>query len=62
MILQDYIAGFSHFVSSMTVPIVSGRSNIAWWVSLPLENAALARRAPKPVIPRLQKTPLMRDI
>jgi len=39
-----YIESFSHFVTSMTAPIASGWSNIAGWVSHPLENAALARR------------------
>ena len=49
-----YIRGFSHFVTSMTAPIASGWSNIAGWVSHPLENAALTRRTPTPVIPGFQ--------
>jgi hypothetical protein len=42
--------GFSHFVTSMTTPIASDWSNIAGWVSHPLENAAFARRTPIPDI------------
>ena len=48
--MTRYIEGFSHFVTSMTAPIASGWSNIAGWVSHPLENAAFARRTPYPVI------------
>jgi hypothetical protein len=31
-----HIGGFSHFVTSMTAPIASGRSDLAGWVSHPL--------------------------
>jgi len=48
--MTRYIRGFSHFVTSMTAPIASGWSNIAGWVSHPLENAAFARRTPNPVL------------
>ena len=45
-----YTRGFSHFVTSVTAPIASGRSKIAGWDSHPLENAAFARRTPIPVV------------
>jgi hypothetical protein len=41
-----YIKSFSYFVTSITAPIASGRSEIAGWDSHPLENAAFARRTP----------------
>ena len=44
--MTRHIEGFSHFVTSMTTPIASGWSEIAGWVSHPLENAAFARRTP----------------
>jgi hypothetical protein len=40
----------SHFVTSMTAPIASGRSDIAGWDSHPLENAAFAQRTPIPEV------------
>ena len=44
--MTRYIRGSSHFVTSMTAPIASGRSTIAGRDSHPLENAAYARRTP----------------
>ena len=44
--------GFSHFVTSMTAPIASGRSEIAGWDSHPLRNAALSRRTHRAVVSR----------
>jgi hypothetical protein len=41
-----YIRGSSHFVTSMTAPIASGRSTIAGRDSHPLENAAFSRCTP----------------
>jgi hypothetical protein len=52
----------------MTAPIASGWSNIAGWVSHPLENAAFARRTPQKDIPRIQgdvlnaATPVIRNV
>jgi hypothetical protein len=37
-----------YFVSSMTAPVASGGSEFAGWDLHPLENAAFARRTPKP--------------
>ena len=45
-IRDTLIEGFSHFVTSMTAPIASGRSDIAGWDLHPLENAAFPRRTP----------------
>jgi len=36
-----YIGGSSHFVTSMTAPIASGRSDLAGWVSHPLVKRRL---------------------
>ena len=36
-----YIGGFSHFVTSMTAPIASGRSDLAGWDFHPLEQRRL---------------------
>ncbi|MFI4919912.1 MAG: hypothetical protein ACHP65_10200, partial [Legionellales bacterium] len=36
-----YIEGFSHFVTSMTAPITSGRSDLAGWGLHPLEQRHL---------------------
>jgi hypothetical protein len=36
-----YIEGFSHFVTSMTAPITSGRSDLAGWDLYPLEKRHL---------------------
>jgi hypothetical protein len=36
-----YTRGFSHFVTSMTAPIASGRSDLAGWVSHPLVKRRL---------------------
>jgi hypothetical protein len=41
----------------MTDPIDSGWSNIAGWVSHPLENAAFARRTPVSDIRELDNDP-----
>ena len=38
----------------MTAPIASGWSKIAGWDSHPLENAAFARRTPKPEVYEFQ--------
>jgi hypothetical protein len=48
--MTRYIRGFSYFVTSITAPIASGWSEFAGWVSHPLENAAFARRTPKPEV------------
>ncbi len=40
-IATPYIGGFSHFVTSMTAPIASGRSDLAGWVSHPLVKRRL---------------------
>jgi hypothetical protein len=44
--LPRFPSAISHFVTSMTAPTASGWSNIAGWVSHPLENAAFSRRTP----------------
>ena len=36
-----YLGGFSHFVTSMTAPNASGRSDLAGWVFHPLEKRRL---------------------
>jgi len=51
-------SAISYFVTSITAPIASGWSEIAGWVSHPLENAALPRRTPTRDIRRTRKTPL----
>jgi hypothetical protein len=48
--LPRFPSAISHFVASRTAPIASGWSNIAGWVSHPLENTAFAQRTPQPVI------------
>ena len=40
-IATPYIGGSSHFVTSMTAPIASGRSDLAGWVSHPLVKRRL---------------------
>jgi hypothetical protein len=50
--MTRYIRAFRvHFVTAMTAPTAYGWSNIAGWVSHPLENAAFARRTPTPALP-----------
>ena len=44
------IGGFSQFVTSLTAPIASGRSDLAGWGLHPLESAALSRRTPTTVV------------
>src|SRR3954463_9974211 len=58
-IRDTLIEGFSHFVTSMTAPIVSGGSEFAGWGLHPLESAALPRRTPKPDF--AQRAPLARS-
>src|SRR5690349_20704425 len=50
-IRDTLIEGFSHFVTSMTAPIASGRSEFAGWALHPLESAALPQRTPNGDIP-----------
>ncbi len=42
-----YTEGFSHFVSSMTAPLLPAGVIIAWWGLHPLKDAALPRRRPR---------------
>src|SRR5450631_2763370 len=46
--------GFSHFVTSMTAPVLPAGA-FAGWDSHPLESAAFARRTPIPDIRRAKK-------
>jgi len=59
-IKKAILEGFSDFVTSMTAPVVSGWSKIAGWELHPLENAALTRCTPQPVIQRQTKTATLR--
>ena len=52
------ISGLSRFVTSVTAPIASGWSNIAGWVSHPLENAAFAWRTPNPDLRQVRLKPI----
>src|SRR5262244_2532080 len=48
--------GFSHFVTSMTAPLLPAGA-VAGWDLHPLESAALSRRTPEPVIRHARKRP-----